>query len=150
MIEFKALVMKAETGDMHTIFLLKKNVWMDIIKTILEYPPMIVLEILREWKVAIILVGQKYDSTESWQDYRTGIEMTYEGKDISINIEKAKDNFNKNRRQRYFNYNTYRHIAKECQRLKKEWNMRKCYKCDKVGYIAKDYRLGQKMKNLSV
>ena len=43
MIEFEALDMKAEIDDMHVIFLLKKNVQVDIIKTILEYPSMAVL-----------------------------------------------------------------------------------------------------------
>jgi len=38
MIEFKTLVMKAETGNMHAIFLLKKNVQANIIKTIVGYP----------------------------------------------------------------------------------------------------------------
>ena len=47
-IEFKVLAMKAETDDLHTIFLLKKNVRTDIIKMILEYPPMAALETLRE------------------------------------------------------------------------------------------------------
>jgi len=36
-IEFKVLAIKAETDNIHTIFLLKKNVRSDIIKTILEY-----------------------------------------------------------------------------------------------------------------
>ena len=31
MIEFNVLAMKVETNKMHTIFLLKKNVWADII-----------------------------------------------------------------------------------------------------------------------
>jgi len=57
--------------------LLKKNVWTDIIKTILEYPLMAVLEILREWKVVITLVGQGYESIESRQDYRTGTRMIW-------------------------------------------------------------------------
>ena len=35
MIKFNTLAMKAETDNMHTIFLLKKNVQADIIKTIL-------------------------------------------------------------------------------------------------------------------
>jgi len=48
MIEFKLLAMKAETDNLHAIFLLKKNVWMDIIKIILGYPPIVALEILRE------------------------------------------------------------------------------------------------------
>jgi len=48
MIEFEALAMKAETDDMHAIFLLKKNVWTDIIKTILEYPLIAAPETLKE------------------------------------------------------------------------------------------------------
>ena len=47
-IKFKALAIKAKTDDMHTIFLLKKNIRTDIIKTILGYLPMTVLEMLRE------------------------------------------------------------------------------------------------------
>jgi len=39
MIEFEALMMKVETDNYHTIFLLKKNVRSDIIKIILEYSP---------------------------------------------------------------------------------------------------------------
>jgi len=48
MIEFKVLAMKAETDGMHAIFLLKKNVRSNIIKTILEYSPITALEILKE------------------------------------------------------------------------------------------------------
>ena len=48
MIEFNILAMKIETDDMHAIFLLKKNVQADIIKTILEYPPMAVSDTLKE------------------------------------------------------------------------------------------------------
>jgi len=64
--------------------------------------------------MAIISVGQGYKSTESQQDYRIETEMTYGGRKISINIEKAKDNFDKDERLKYFNCNTYRHMAKEC------------------------------------
>jgi len=65
MIEFEALAMKAETDNIHAIFLLKKNIQADIIKTILEYPPMATSDTLKEWKVAITSVGQGYKSTES-------------------------------------------------------------------------------------
>jgi len=44
-IKFKVLAMKAKT---HVIFLLKKNVRTDIIKTILEYLPIAVLKTLKE------------------------------------------------------------------------------------------------------
>ena len=37
MIEFKVLAMKADTDELHTIFLLKKNVQPNIIKIILGY-----------------------------------------------------------------------------------------------------------------
>ena len=63
--------------------------------------------------MAIISVGQGYKSTESQQNYRIETEMTYGGRKISINIEKVKDNFDKDRRLKYFNCNTYGHIAKE-------------------------------------
>jgi len=37
-------------------------------------------------------------------------------------------------------------MAKDCQKLKKEKEIRKCYKYNKVGHFAKNYRLGQKIK----
>ena len=48
MIEFEALAMKANTDELHTIFLLKKNARQDIIKTILGYPPIAMPETLKE------------------------------------------------------------------------------------------------------
>ena len=55
MIEFEVLAIKAETNNMYIIFLLKKNVRSNIIKTILGYLPIIVPESLKEWKITIIL-----------------------------------------------------------------------------------------------
>ena len=65
MIKFEALAMKTETDDLYTIFLLKKNVQIDIIKIMLGYLLMAALETLKEWKTVIISVGQGYESTES-------------------------------------------------------------------------------------
>ena len=48
MIEFNLLAIKADTDELHTIFLLKKNVQQDIIKMILGYPPIATLETLKE------------------------------------------------------------------------------------------------------
>ena len=62
MIKFEALAIKAETNNMHAIFLLKKNIRTDIIKTILGYPPIVVPETLKEWNVIITLVRQGYKS----------------------------------------------------------------------------------------
>jgi len=64
MIEFNILAMKVDTNELHAIFLLKKNVQSDIIKTILDYPSIAVPEALKEWKVVITLVGQGYKSIE--------------------------------------------------------------------------------------
>jgi len=65
MIEFKALDIKTKTNNMHVIFLLKKNVRTNIIKTILGYSLITVPETLREWKVAITSVIQEHKFIES-------------------------------------------------------------------------------------
>jgi len=89
---------------------------------ILGYPLIAALKTLKEWKVAIISVGQGYKSTEGQQDYRTESE-------ILMNIGKSKENF-KNRKFKCFNCNIYRYLAKNCKRPKKERDIRKCYKCE--------------------
>ena len=149
MIEFEALAMKTDTDELHAIFLLKKNVWQDIIKTILEYPPIIVPETLKEWKVAITSVRQGYESTEGQNNYKTGIGITYGGWGQPMDIGKSNDNF-KNRKPKCFNYNKYKHIAKECWLKKKKWETRKCFKCDKKGHIAKDCKETQSMKKWKI
>jgi len=78
-IEFEALAMKVDTDELHVIFLLKKNVQHDIIKTILGYPSIAMPETLKEWKVAIISVEQGYESMEGIYDYKTSTGMTYGG-----------------------------------------------------------------------
>ena len=87
---------------------------------------------------------------ESQHGYKTRTETTYGGRRAPINIGKSKYNFSKDRKLRCFNCNTYRHIAKDCQRLKKEKETRRCYQCDKVEYLAKNCRSGQNMKNRSI
>ena len=77
MIKFEALAIKTETDDIYIIFLLKKNIRSDIIKTILEYLPIAALETLKKQKMAITLVGQEYKSIESRQPYRTRIRIIY-------------------------------------------------------------------------
>ena len=47
-IKFEALTMKADKDELHVIFLLKKNIWQDTIKTILGYPPIAAPESLKE------------------------------------------------------------------------------------------------------
>ena len=89
MIKFEALAIKADMDDLHTIFLLKKNVRQDIIKIILGYPPIAASETLKEWKMAITSVGQGYESTEGRNDYKTSIEVTYGGRGQPMDIGKS-------------------------------------------------------------
>jgi len=91
--------------------------------------------------VAITSVRQGYESTESRYDYRIGLEITYKSRGISIDIRKSKNNYNKDEKLKCFNYNAYKHIAKNFQKPKKEKETRKCYKYDKVEYLVKDYRI---------
>ena len=74
-IEFKALAIKADMDELHAIFLLKKNVQHNIIKTILGYPPIAMPKTFKEWKVAITSVGQGYESTEGRQCYDSKLKV---------------------------------------------------------------------------
>jgi len=119
MIEFEALATKVDMDELHAIFLLKKNIRQDIIKTILGYPPIAMPETLKEWKVAITSVGQGYKSTEGRHDYKTGTGITYGERGQPMDIGKSNNNF-KDGKPKCFNYNKYGHMAKECRSEKKE------------------------------
>ena len=149
MIEFEALAMKADTDELHTIFLLKKNIRQDIIKMILGYPPIAMLKTLKEWKVAITSVGQGYESIEGRHDYKMGTGTTYSGRGQPMDIGKSNDNF-KDRKPKCFNYNKYGHMAKECRSEKKERETQTCFKYDKKRHIAKDCKGKQIMKKRKV
>ena len=118
-IEFEALAMKADTDELHAIFLLKKNVRHNIIKTILGYSPIAMPKTLKEWKVAITSVGQGYESTEGQHDYKTSTGTTYRGRGQPMDIGKSNENF-KDRKPKCFNCNKYGHMAKECRSEKRE------------------------------
>ena len=66
--------------------------------------------------------------------------MTYRGRGALIDIGKIREYFNKDRKPQCFN----------TKKLKKEWDTKKYYKCDKMGHIVKDCRLEQKMKNHTI
>ena len=119
MIEFNTLATKVDTDKLHAIFLLKKNVQQDIIKTILEYPPIVIPESLKKWKVVITSVGQGYESTEGCHDYKTSTGMTYGGREQPMDIGKSNNNF-KDGKPKCFNCNKYGHMAKECRAEKRE------------------------------
>ena len=113
-IEFKALAMKADTDELHAIFLLKKNARHDIIKTILGYLPIAMPETLKKWKVAITSVGQEYKSMEGHHDYKTSTGTIYGGRGQPMDIEGSNDNF-KDGKPKCFNCNKYGHMAKDCK-----------------------------------
>ena len=148
-IEFEALAMKADTDELYTIFLLKKNVRHNIIKTILGYPSIAMPKTLKEWKVAITSVGQGYKSTKGRHDYKTGTGTTYGGRGQPMDIGKSNDNY-KDGKPKCFNCNKYGHMAKECRAEKKERKTRMCFKCKKKGYIAKDCKGKQTMKKRKI
>jgi len=148
-IEFNALATKADTDELHVIFLLKKNVRQDIIKTILGYPPIVMPELLKEWKVAITSVGQGYKLTEGRHNYKTGTETTYRGRGQPMDIGKSNDNF-KDGKPKCFNCNKYGHMAKECRAEKREQETRVYFKCNKKGHIVKNCKEKQTMKTRKV
>jgi len=76
----------------------------------------------------------------SWtriKNYKTRLGITYKEKKAPIDIGKSKDNYNKDRKPRCFNYNIYRHMEKDCWKPKKEKKTRKYWECDKIGHLAK-------------
>jgi len=112
---------------------------------ILGYLPITMPESLKKWKVAIILVRQRYESTEGCHDYKTSTRTTYEGQGQPMDIRKSNDNF-KDGKPKCFNCNKYGHMAKECQSEKKERETQTYFKCDKKGHIAKDCKGKQVIK----
>jgi len=65
-----------------------------------------------------------------------------------MDIGKSNDNF-KDGKPKYFNYNKYGYIAKECWR-KKEKETQKYFKCDKEEHIAKDCKGKQSIKKQKI
>ena len=66
-----------------------------------------------------------------------------------MDIGKSNGNF-KDGKPKYFNYNKYRYMAKECRAERKEWETQTCFKYDKKGHIAKDCKDKQIMKKRKV
>ena len=96
-------------------------------------------ETLKEWKVAIISVEQRYESTEGQHDYKTSTRMTYKGRGQPMDIGKSNENF-KDRKPKYG------YMAKECRSEKKKQETQTCFKCDKKRHIVKDCKGKQSMK----
>lgn len=79
--------------------------------------------------MAIISVRQEYKSIEGRQNYRTGIEIRtiYRGREALMDIEKSKDNYNKDGKPRYFNWTHGKRLSKKI-RKKRETRNRTPYK----------------------
>ena len=60
---------------------------------------------------------------------------------MRITIETGKSNKNfKDGKLKYFNYEIYRYITRDCKKPKKEKDTWKYYECGRTGHIAKDCR----------
>ena len=136
-IEFEALATKADTDELHTIFLLKKNARQNIVKIILGYPPIAMLETLKEWKVAITSVGQGYESMKGRHNYKMSTGTTYGGRRQPINIGRSNDNF-KDGKPKCFNCNKYWHMARDCrEKNEKQGNASNIIKKDTLQKTAR-------------
>jgi len=59
---------------------------------------------------------------------------------LPIDIRKAKDNYDNNRKPKCFNFNVYGHMTKDCMKLRKKRETQKYYKYDKVKHLVENYR----------
>ena len=50
-------------------------------------------------------------------------------REMPMDIGKVKENFDKDGKPKCFNCEIYRHMAKDCQKPKKEKDTQKCYEC---------------------
>ena len=119
LIEFMALVSKAQIDDQHAIFLLKRNINREIIRAIIAYSPTQILKSLEQQKVAITAVGQEYEWTNIRYDYRIGSGIIYGGMGKPMEIEQQQNN-RQGHKPKCYNCNKFRHIAKDCRQPKRE------------------------------
>jgi len=103
---------------------------------ILSYPPIAMPETLKEWKAAIISVGQGYESTEERHDYKTSTGMTYGKQGQPMDIGKSNDNFN-DRKPKCFNCNKYGHMAKEYRLEKRNEKHKRVLNATRRGILPK-------------
>ena len=64
--------------------------------------------------MAVISVRQEYKFTEERQDYRIELGITYGERGAPMDIRKSKDNYDKDKKSRCFDYNVYKHMVKDC------------------------------------
>jgi hypothetical protein len=135
LIEFHVLKTTSKTDDAHAIFLLKKNIRQDIIKTILGYPPAAIPDTMTEWLESIKSVGMEYEANEMRKDIRTESGITYGGSGLPMEIGKRKFLWNDKGEPKCYKCELYGHMGKNCPN-KKSSNV-KCYRCGKFGHMSK-------------
>jgi hypothetical protein len=149
LIKFHVLKMTSKTNDAHAIFLLKKNIRQDIIKTILGYPPAAIPDTLMEWLEAIKSIGMGYEVNEMRKDIRTKSSITYGGSRLPMEIRKRKFLWNNRGEPKCYKCKSYGHMGKNCPN-KKSSNI-KCYRCRKFGHMSKScWSKGQKVRIVRV
>jgi hypothetical protein len=84
LIKFHVLKTTSKTDEAHAIFLLKKNIRQDIIKTVLGYPPSSIPDTLTEWIEAIKSIGMGYEANKMRKDIRTKSGITYGGSGLLL------------------------------------------------------------------
>lgn len=142
LIEFEVLKSRAELDEKHAMFLLKKNVRPDIIRTIMGYPPDSIPKSYDDWKKIIMSVGQGYEATDRRaKDKKTATGVTYGGMGQPMEIGRTRHIFNDKGEPKCYNCGVFGHIAKDCSKPKQIT----CYNCGKNGHIAKECR-GKKVK----
>jgi hypothetical protein len=135
LIEFHVLKTTSKTDDAHAIFLLKKNIRQDIIKTILGYLLSSIPDTLMEWLEAIKSVRMGYKANEMRKDIRTKSSITYGGSGLPMEIGKRKFLWNDKGEPKCYKCKLYGHMGKNCPN-KKSSNV-KCYRCRKFGHMSK-------------
>jgi hypothetical protein len=136
LIEFSVLKVKAKCNHTHAIFLLKKHVRKDIIKTILGYPSDKIPTSYEDWMSNILSVGQGYESTEIRRDHVSSTGTTYGGAGQPMEIGRKKFEWNQKGEPKCHKCGTFGHIGRVCPKTKHSPGI-KCYSCGKFGHTSK-------------